>query len=295
MKLLEKAKELIERVKLARQRGVPIVGRSDDGAAIAVWGHWCNDNYRPGEEMLNKEASGHPLFSGRGWLYFGDRWCADTQWQIGKRSSLCMVSLSVDPGEGGVSLSLALPKIFYLHLGLDGWPKEFYQRLGIYERYEQHAIDLNFHDGMIHWRMWAPTMSWSNTTPRWRDGSVTPIDIFFGDTKMTEEIIRTKRVEIPMPEAAYPATITMSRRVWKRPRATWISHDGTYANIQVDKPGIPIPGKGTTSYNCGPDANFGISMMAKNDEEAIGYLVSNLLSRRARYGSGHRDAPRANQ
>lgn len=291
MKLL---KELVERVKSARQRDVPIIGGADEGGAVTVWGHWSNDNYRPGEEMQGKKASGHPLFAGRGWLYFGmravDRWCANVQWQFGKRATLCHVSMDVNPVEGGIGLSLALPKVFYLHLGLDGWPKEFYERLGLWEKYEPHAIEVSAHGNAVWWRLWSPTMSWSNKTPRWREGNMNPTEVLFGDTKMTEETIYTKDVEVPMPEGAYPARLTMSRRTWRRPRAPWVTSEGTYVNVKVED-GIPIPGKGTTSYNCGPDAIYELSVPARNDEEAIAAFVQSALQRRARYGSGHRDAP----
>jgi hypothetical protein len=287
-------KGAIDHVRSARQRGVPIFGLPNDGAAIPVWGHWSNDNYAPGEEMMNKRASGHPLFAGRGWFYFGLRavnlMTAHVQWQVGKRATLCLASLSVDPVKGGVGLSLALPRVFYLFLGLDGWPKKFYEQLGIYKSYEPHAIEISVHDQSIWWRLWSPTMRWSNTTPRWREGNASPAEMLFGDIKMTEEIIYTKNIEVPMPEKAYPAKLTMFRRVWRRPRASWVSHEGTFANVEVEG-GVPIPGKGTTSYNCGPDAIYEHGTPARNDEEAIASFVQSALQRRARYGSGHRDAP----
>lgn len=298
MKLFEKVKGLVERVRSAQLRGAPIIGSPHDGGpipAISWWGHMSNDNYAPGEEGTGKDASRHPFFAGRAWMHFGtrvvDAMCIDTQWQIGKRATLCLASLNVNPVEGGVGLSLALPRVFYFHVGLDGWPKEFYQRLGVWKDYEPRSVEVSFHDNTVWWRLWSPTMKWSNQTPRWREGNVAPADVAFGDMKMTERVIRKTRVEIPMPEGTYPATITMSSRVWKRPRARWVSHEGVYANIEVDKPGIPIPGKGTASYNCGPDATFSLSLPAKNEEKAIGHLVSSILARRARYGSGHRDVP----
>jgi hypothetical protein len=38
-------------------------------------------------------------------------------------------------------------------------------------------------------------------------------------------------------------------------------------NIDNDEP-IPLPGKGTTSYNCGDDASYSISMVYRGSLEA---------------------------
>ena len=92
-----------------------------------------------------------------------------------------------------------------------------------------------------------------------------------------------------MPEGAYKATVEMFWGIWKRPR--WVAKKILRANVEIPS-GIPKNGKGENSWDCGEDATFGITMPAKNVENAIGKTVESCLRDRKKYGTPGRLKPK---
>lgn len=58
---------------------------------------------------------------------------------------------------------------------------------------------------------------------------------------------------------------------------------------------VPVPGKGTMSYNCGEDARYSSGGPAKNFNDAFGKFHSGVMEDRERYGSGHNWLPEKNR
>ena len=86
---------------------------------------------------------------------------------------------------------------------------------------------------------------------------------------------------VPMPERAYPASVKLFESTWKRPR--WFASRMVRAEVKIEK-GIPFPGKGENSYDCGDDALFGLTCKADTVEQAIAETVESALRNRRRYG-----------
>jgi len=55
--------------------------------------------------------------------------------------------------------------------------------------------------------------------------------------------------------------------------------------------GIPVPGKGSASYNCGEDAIFSAGSSANNHSESFSNFHGSVMRSRDRYGSGHNWTP----
>ena len=96
-----------------------------------------------------------------------------------------------------------------------------------------------------------------------------------GRSKYSERDIETVRVNVPMPEGDYPATVQLDQAVWKRPR--WPFAQKIHrADIELDKP-IPIPGKGENSWDLDEDAIFSLTTPAKTPQEAVDALVRSAM------------------
>lgn len=85
-----------------------------------------------------------------------------------------------------------------------------------------------------------------------------------------------------MPEATYPVTVTLTEDSWKRPRWPWPT---IMRRAQIDCPGgIPKPGKGENTWDCGEDATYGLTCPAATVEEALVKLERRVVEDRERYG-----------
>lgn len=143
--------------------------------------------------------------------------------------------------------------------------------------------------GALWWEFWHPRHEWTSGTPRWRHGNFNLTDFVLGQRAYSTVEDEPVLVVIPMPEASYPAAVTMETATWKRPRWPWPliirCADVELLDTTDGKPGyIPVPGKGENSWDCGPDGIFGSSFPAKSVEEAIGKMVGSALQDRKRNG-----------
>jgi hypothetical protein len=115
------------------------------------------------------------------------------------------------------------------------------------------------------------------------------LDWLFGRRKYSEENI-SEPVSVPIeihPDTTllgrkYSAKVRLYRATWKRPRSSRIDTIGR-ADVELETP-IPIPGKGENSHDQGDDATYSLTCTADTPEQAIGRLVSGIVSRRKEYG-----------
>lgn len=68
---------------------------------------------------------------------------------------------------------------------------------------------------------------------------------------------------------------------WKRAR--WFTHKNVRASVDIPA-GIPHPGKGENSWDCGEDRTYGLTTKADTVEKAIAAVVESSLRDRRRYG-----------
>ena len=106
-------------------------------------------------------------------------------------------------------------------------------------------------------------------------------DLLKGRSKYFNEVLETRDLEIPMLEKSYPCTIKLERRTWTFPR--WFKIVNYGADIQIPG-GIPFPGKGENSWDCGDDGLWGMSCNAKTIPEAIAKVVQSVYETRIKRG-----------
>ena len=174
----------------------------------------------------------------------------------------------------GGCFHFAIPLLISLYLAIDAL------RVRKYKEDCEKAIGLSIFDWGIWWEVWAPIMSWSRETPRWRHGSWHPLDTLLGRVKHREiRTIEDKTLDVPMPEGNYPAHIMIKDEGWKRPR--WFETVIRRAHIDMLVP-IPFSGKGENSWDCGVDGTYGLCTTAKDIPEAVGKLIADALKTRTK-------------
>lgn len=205
---------------------------------------------------------------------------ARLSWHLGGRFT--HASVKVDPTEGEVVLSAALPPVA-LWFGLNDY--RTINRLAKKPR----EVRISADEGSVYWSLWTNPNSWSSRTPRWRQGSFSVVDAFLGERTMkTETVGEPEVVTIPMPEGNYLGRSTIERVTWSRPR--WFAERWHSAKVTMDprdderfKP-IPIPGKGENSYDIDEDALYATSTKARTHGEAVAKVVESVLTTRERRG-----------
>lgn len=244
--------------------------------------HWSNENDKPGGRQ------GSILRHGRAWLHLGARdrerttikWC----WAFGRM--FCDVHADVHQGDGlGLSFNVSIPILGGFYLTLDGPPFSVIARwlLKRVKHYEDREIDVSFHGWALFWSFWNNPMEWSRNTPRWRHGSFNVLDFLFGKWKYSDRELHSEQAVVPMPEGSYPARVILSEVTWKRPR--WFTRRALRAEVKItDKRGIPHPGKGENSWDCGEDGTMGLTCGETTVEGAIAAMVETCLRNRRRYG-----------
>ncbi len=184
------------------------------------------------------------------------------------------ISLSAGGYEDDWTLGITLPWLLAVWFAVPG------------SRVRDREVSVRLHGGSLYWNFWTPSMEWSSKTPRWRNGSFNFVDLVLGRSKYSEREVETRDVLVPMPEGAYPAKAMLREDTWRRPRWPWARR---LMRVSIDIPGgIPKPGKGENSWDCGDDATMGITTPARSIPEGVGRLVGSVLSDRVRRG-GWRD------
>lgn len=252
--------------------------------------HWQNLNDK------KHGRAGSPLRYGRAWWRLGGRSAVNWEWTL-FHSSSCRIGITVGGSEEfGFHWCLALPWLFSFYLTVAGFrPVVWLARLllpkmaadGTQHRMlhgypDEREIRFSIHDWSIWWSVWRnPMAGWSRAVPRWRDGNFHPLDVLLGKVDYSTRVLKSTPAMVPMPEGSYAATVELFESTWKRPR--WFATRMVRADVKLEK-GIPFPGKGENSYDCGEDALHGLTTKADTIEEAIAETVQSALRSRRRYG-----------
>jgi hypothetical protein len=202
---------------------------------------------------------------GRYILHLGNNHSISIEWNIW--SEFC--HLYIGRNFNDLTFGIAVPP-FSLWFVYDGFRASINRRVGIHVR-----------NGGIDWNLWADTMSWSKKTPRWKDGHIALVELLLGRTRYESFPIEERIVSIPMPEGIYKAVVHHTEDVWRR--RWWTCKRVKRVKMEM-KQGIPVPGKGTCSYNCGNDAIYSMSCPANNIARGVGHLVGSILQSRVQYG-----------
>ncbi len=226
-------------------------------------------------------------------------WCAETkardtgeraelrvEWSLFNRShSWLGWTYESNCGEKKLHLGFGFLAVYW---SLERWPQ--YRELQEREWSVHYDLpgDASFPRwGALRWRFGCNPMEWSSRTPKWRDGHLHPYetiaDAVLGKERVETTALSTHDVLVPMPEGTYPAVVTIEQRTCRRARIPWPTHVSRSAGITIPG-GIPVPGKGENSYDCGDDGIYGTGSSEPSVAAAIASAVRAATEHRLRYG-----------
>lgn len=144
---------------------------------------------------------------------------------------------------------------------------------------EDHEIGFKFHGGCLWISPFQHTMHFSGKMPWWERGFCFHIvDWLIGEPKHSSKNLEERQMVINMPERPYIANVRMHLDSWKR-RWYWPIDRIKRATIDVPE-GIPIPGKGENSWDCGDDKRFGSTLPAEDPKDAVRKFISSIKQTR---------------
>jgi len=200
-----------------------------------------------------------------------------------------------------VSLTVAFGRIFswdFRRKTYD-WAKNRAEISGEGYGYELDPFDgrttgIRIFDGSIWLELWSSD-SWRSTDNRnlpW-NGSGWTATLHISDWVLGKQIYEEAEIgwhtgAVDLPEGRYPAKVVLSRVRWYRPRSRWIVYPKwQYRALVVVPDGVPLPGKGTSSYNCDDDslyrASFGAEEAERPWEEYFSQFAERAMDHRVRY------------
>lgn len=269
---------------------------------MAIWDRWNRDaegnrSIWSHAQNLNERRHGPdgPMWRhGRAWLHFpgveGRDGYFGVEWAVFGRDRWPKVGVEINQTFGedyDLSTTLCLPFLGALYLHLSGifprrWKgdaKNF--SVALYQEYLW--IEFFWTDPAKTWgkdrnRFPAFRISWN-----WQRTLMGRMDY------KREPVGSPKEILIPMPEGSYPAMMQIERQVWWRTRWPW-RKERVSADIDLGR-GIPIPGKGENSWDCGEDAICGMGS-GPSVAEAVSAVTKSVLEARERYGGSANWRPR---
>ena len=151
---------------------------------------------------------------------------------------------------------------------------------------ESREISLSIHSWALWWTFWMKPNEWHSTDHRWRSGTFHFDDALLGrNWYVHERLGDAVEGHVTMLEGDYPVVLQRERQTWWRPRWPWwpfrIVHESWDVRCDV---GIPFPGKGTMSYNCGEDGLYGTAFDVDTPEEACARFSDCVVEYRKKYG-----------
>lgn len=242
--------------------------------------HWQNLNDR------KDGTCGLGVVNGRAWWHFGDTGKRPHGRTIGMQwvfHSALQLGAVVTRGGAYREHDFAL----VLHFA---WFSLYLHTERVMPRWWRHDKEdaeygLTFYgeDWRLSWKWGADPMSWSSRDPKWKNGTRSLKDVFFGPMQYREGFPETHRIAVPMPEGAYTGTCVMRDDSWKRP--FWFRQIIRRAHIDMDKgQQVPVPGKGENGWDCGEDGIFGMTCPARDVQGAVAHVRASAMRDRERHG-----------
>ncbi len=222
--------------------------------------------------------------SWRWWVYFAR---GTVNIELTLWSSFCHFSVQVDSEKWQVAV--AFPPVA-LWIGVEAFGLWKPQRKHIFSWDDNREVWLTdereFQIAVHHWTVWLTLWGrlheWQTVDPWWIRGvSLNLPDFILGRSRFTERVVGEFDVTIPTPEGTYQGRATITHCTWKRPR--WVAHSRTGTRVTIMN-GIPFPGKGENSWDCGLDALWGYGCESTKPEAVIARGVQLALENRRRYG-----------
>lgn len=233
--------------------------------------------------------------SWRGFLHLGS---FDFRIEVSRRwRSSFIATCGYGGQEDFAEWTLAIPRLFFFHFAFDTpfkWHRirpfdgkygESERKIGLYQVAGELRLLLG-HDSMGGWhgtngRFGPLGRAWRDL--RWNQ----EITLFRGDwilgkprhsLEVLEEDIPVTVTVGQWPGDSYAGTAKLERRTRKRRFSTTVT-EGYTIDMQE---GIPFPGKGANSWDCGDDAYYGFG--GATIESAVEHIIADTIKARERHG-----------
>ena len=197
---------------------------------------------------------------------------------------LCLANIRLNAIDGcrGVSLTLAIPYLFYFYLEVmhpvlrgrlpTKRTKSYTKDRDFWDMPIEKVIGISYSD-RLRISLWETAGSWSRSQPWWWEISFpTLTDVVLGRERYSFDYLDEGYAQMQMPEGEYTVKWTQKLQHWKRPRWPW-GKQHTNFGLNFDPP-LPIPGKAVWSRGSG----------ALTIEGAIDETRRDILKRRTRCG-----------
>lgn len=278
---------IVRALRRSRNIGRVEAGEYNEPTARFHW-HWQNLD----EDLVKRPTS--PSFmglglpdirhSGRAWFDWYVRstdrkpFKIEVDWSTGKAVWSSGISYSCK-NSGTITLHASIRPVASVHLTLKHlWPRRRDQPSRTYQ--------LTLAEGALHYDFGKPGSGdeWHHNDPlNWMRGVRFLADDVFGRTTYTSERVGPPVQAVAcFPEGQYTLTLQRETHTWIRDRWPW-PYVRKSVDITLEKP-PGFQGKGENSYDCGPDAIYGMSSDGHNFEEAVAAYVKAVLKERAKRG-----------
>lgn len=232
-------------------------------------------------QNLKKEEKSKHWFYGRCWI--GDKPQLSLDWVAPGKDLSFTLNLN-HYGDTAIGGHIGLV-LFTLYWGID-WRPLYSLLEKLTRRSDQkytngRTLGFSIDSSCAYLELWHDPMESRGQDPWWWRMSMYWYNLP-GRPVCKTEVLEERDVMIPMPEKSYPAQAKLMLYSWTRP--FWFTKH--LKRVQIDIPsGIPFPGKGENSWDCGDDAAYGMTTgECRSIAEGIGMLVGSVLNDRVRYG-----------
>lgn len=202
----------------------------------------------------------------------------EAEWTFGKAVWSSGVSYT-RKNSGTIMLHAAIRPLASVYLTLKHlWPRAAHQ--------ESRTYSISLVDGALHYDLGKPGSGdeWRRDDPlNWMRGCIFLADKILGRAEHHKHVVGPKVDALAsFPEGSYPLKLQREVRTWKRPRWPWPSVH-RYVDIEAVRP-AESQGKGENSWDCGPDAIWGMSSPGHSYEDAVAAYVKATLRDRRKHG-----------
>lgn len=285
---------IVRLLRRSRNLGRVEMGEYGEPTARLHW-HWQNLDEDLAKRPHSPQFMGLGLpdlrHSGRAWFDWYVRATDRTplkievDWATGTAVWSSGISYS-RKNSGTITLHAAIRPIFSGYLIVKHlWPRREHQPARTYS--------LTLMDGSLLYDFGKPGSGdeWHRDDPlNWMRGCRFWLDDIFGRAACTTEKVGDPVKAVAcFPEGQYTLRLQRETRTWTRPRWPW-PYWRKSVDITLEKPPV-FQGKGENSYDCGPDAFYGMSSEGHKLEDAVAAYTKAVLRERGKRGhlaSAHR-------
>lgn len=203
-----------------------------------------------------------------GRVWFGRKF--HIEWKLGRKANGLKFSYQQNTYNPDIVIHIAIKWLFSVFfvfgdVAMDRQPREY---------------GIRIHD-------WLFTIHYGDNPDEWSKDSKRKSffidDLLFGHANVEIIADELNRMEITLPEGVYPLMVT--RTVNRRTRRRVPLYREIFVIYDIEsETGVPIPGKGESSWDLDDDAIFSAGYWADSYDEALDRFKQYVLDRRLKYG-----------